>query len=177
MPKTDRAEIFPVVDTDGRVTGSATRGQCHDGKSMLLHPVVHLHVVSNDKRSILLQRRSLSKDIQPGRWDTAVGGHVDYGESVDEALQREAREELGIDASEAVALCRYEWRSERERELVNVHVLAADPSELTVTPDPDEVDEARFWTLVEIEEARGLGVLTPSLERELDRSLPLIEQL
>ena len=36
-------ELLPLVDEEGNVIGSATRGQCHDG-SKLLHPVVHLHV-------------------------------------------------------------------------------------------------------------------------------------
>ena len=39
-------EIFPVVDAAGTVVGSATRGECHGG-SMLLHPVVHLHVFNS----------------------------------------------------------------------------------------------------------------------------------
>ncbi len=177
MPKTFRTELFPVVDSDGRVTGSATRGECHDGKSMLMHPVVHLHILDPGRNAILLQRRSMSKDIQPGRWDTAVGGHVDYGETVADALLREAREELGVDASGAATLCRYEWRSERERELVNVHVLFADPESLALKPDPDEVDEVRFWPLDELVAVRGKGVLTPNFEQELDRILPLIEAL
>ena len=98
-------ELFPIVDEQGVVIGSATRRDCHSG-SMKLHPVVHLHVIDGDGR-ILLQRRSDDKDIQPGRWDTAVGGHVDYGEDVHDALMREAREELGIDASKAVAVTHY----------------------------------------------------------------------
>lgn len=36
-------ELFPVVDEDGNIVGTATRGECHGG-SKLLHPVVHLHV-------------------------------------------------------------------------------------------------------------------------------------
>lgn len=177
MPKTDLTERFPIVDSTGRTIGSATRAECHDGHSMLLHPVVHLHVLSTDLKSILLQQRSLTKDIQPGRWDTAVGGHVDYGESVADALIREAREELGIDASATTPLCRYEWSSERERELVNVNILLADPDSLTLSPDPDEVSEVRFWRFDEIDRARGRGILTPNLERELDRIRPLIEML
>ena len=52
---------------------------------MLLHPVVHLHLF-NSRGELYLQKRPEWKDIQPGRWDTAVGGHVDYGETVDEKL-------------------------------------------------------------------------------------------
>jgi isopentenyldiphosphate isomerase len=90
----NQQEIFPIVDENGEVIGSATRGECHSG-SKLLHPVVHLHVF-NTKGEIYLQRRPDWKDIQPGKWDTAVGGHIDYGETPDEALNREVREELGI---------------------------------------------------------------------------------
>ena len=74
----NKNEIFPIVDEAGRVIGQASRGHCHDG-SKLLHPVVHLHVF-NTKGELFLQRRPDWKDIQPGRWDTACGGHVDFGE-------------------------------------------------------------------------------------------------
>ena len=74
----NREELFPVVDAAGRVVGRATRGECHGG-SMLLHPVVHLHLF-NSCGELYLQKRPAWKDIQPGRWDTAVGGHVDWGE-------------------------------------------------------------------------------------------------
>ena len=89
----NQQEIFPVVDEQGRVVGSATRGECHGG-SKLLHPVVLLHVF-NSQGDVYLQRRPEWKDIQPGKWDTAVGGHIDYGETPEQALQREVREELG----------------------------------------------------------------------------------
>ena len=56
-------ERFPIVEEDGTVIGSATRAECHGG-SMLLHPVVHLHVVTKDG-SVFLQKRSMTKDIQP----------------------------------------------------------------------------------------------------------------
>ena len=87
-------ELFPIVDDSGNVLGKATRGECHNG-SRLLHPVVHLHVF-NSRGEVYLQRRPEWKDIQPGKWDTAVGGHLDYGETPEEALRREVSEELGI---------------------------------------------------------------------------------
>ena len=76
--KDNNQELLPLVDEEGNVIGSATRGQCHDG-SKLLHPVVHLHVFDSLGR-LYLQQRPLWKDIQPGKWDTAVGGHVDQWE-------------------------------------------------------------------------------------------------
>ncbi|MCM1029434.1 MAG: NUDIX domain-containing protein [Pseudoflavonifractor sp.] len=177
MPRLDHNELFPIVDPDGNVIGSASRAVCHDGRSHLLHPVVHLHVITPAHDSILLQCRSLAKDIQPGRWDTAVGGHVDAGEEIAHALLRESREELGIDASGARMLCRYVWQSERESELVNVFILEAAPDGLTLSPDPDEVSQVRFWSFDEIVQVRGKGILTPNFEQELTRIHSLLPLL
>ena len=107
----NQEEIFPIVDEEGRVIGSATRGECHSG-SHLLHPVVHLHVF-NSQGNIYLQRRPEWKDIQPGKWDTAVGGHIDYGETPDDALRREVREELGITEFTPQFICKYVLRDSR----------------------------------------------------------------
>lgn len=93
------------MDEEGTVVGSATRGECHSG-SKLLHPVVHLHVF-NSRGEVYLQRRPDWKDIQPGKWDTAVGGHIDYGENPCDALRREVREELGIEDFTPVSMGKY----------------------------------------------------------------------
>ena len=160
----NQQEIFPIVDEEGRVVGSATRGECHSG-SKLLHPVVHLHVFS-DKGDIYLQRRPEWKDIQPGKWDTAVGGHIDYGEAPEQALLREVREELGITDFQAEFVCKYVFESKRERELVYVYRTQYDG---IICPSADELDGGRFWTMDEIREAMGQGVLTPNFESEFKK--------
>ncbi len=91
MNHDNNQEMFPLVDEQGNIIGAATRGECHNG-SKLLHPVIHLHVF-NSKGELYLQKRPEWKDIQPGKWDTSVGGHVDLGESVEMALKREVRED------------------------------------------------------------------------------------
>ena len=165
MQSDNSQELFPVVDASGTVIGRATRGECHGG-SMLLHPVVHLHLF-NSRGGLYLQHRPLWKDIQPGRWDTAVGGHVDYGETIDEALRREVREELGITDFQPERVAVYEFRSERERELVHVYRTVYDGA---VCPS-EELDGGRFWTPEEIRANLGRGVFTPNFEGEVDRIL------
>ena len=87
MTTDNQQELFPVVDTEGRVTGSATRSECHSG-SKLLHPVVHVY------------------------------------------------------------RCRYDG---------------------PVCPSAEELDGGRFWSLSEVRDAIGKGVLTPNFEHEFGR--------
>lgn len=157
-------EWFPLVDEAGNIVGRVTRRECHDG-SKRLHPVVHLHIYNKDG-DLFLQKRSLTKDIQPGKWDTAVGGHVDYGESIEEALRREAREELGIEGFEAELMARYVFESTIEKELVHTYRTVY---EGPFTPDKEELDDARFWRIDEIESQLGKGIFTPNFEREYNR--------
>lgn len=162
--KDNNQELFPLVDEEGRVTGKATRGECHNG-SHLLHPVVHLHVF-NSRGEMYLQKRPEWKDIQPGKWDTAVGGHIDYGETPEEALRREVREELGIEAFTPERVGMYVFKSKRESELVYVHRTTYDGP---VRPSAEELDGGRFWTIREIRDSIGQQILTPNFESEFQR--------
>ena len=159
----NNGEMFPIVDEDGHITGAATRGECHNG-SHLLHPVVHLHVF-NSKGELYLQKRPEWKDIQPGKWDTAVGGHIDLGESVEIALQREVREELGIIDFIPEKLCQYVFKSDRESELVFSYKTVYDGE---IIPS-DELDGGRFWAKEEIHANIGKDVFTPNFENEYRR--------
>jgi isopentenyl-diphosphate delta-isomerase type 1 len=157
-------ELFPLVNINGEVTGSATRSECHNG-SKRLHPVVHLHLF-NKRGEILLQKRSMNKDIQPGKWDTSVGGHVDYGETIEEALFREVTEELGITSFVPLFVCSYVFESEIEKELVYAYKTVL---ETPIRFNPDEIDEVRFWTMDEIKKSRGKGIFTPNFESEWEK--------
>ncbi len=166
--KDNSKEMFPIVDEEGNITGAATRGECHNG-SKLLHPVVHLHVF-NGKGELFLQKRPEWKDIQPGKWDTSVGGHVDLGENVETALEREAREELGITNFTPQRLKHYVFESEREKELVFSYKTVYDGP---VLPS-EELEGGRFWSMKEIQESIGKGVFTPNFEREFQQVLNMI---
>lgn len=154
-------EWVPLLDENGKVTGRAPRSQVHNG-SKLLHPVVHMHVLNRNK-AILLQKRPETKLIQPGKWDTAVGGHISAGENLEQALQKEAWEEIGLNDFSAKLLQVYKWESDVEAELVYLFVTH-DFKNYNV--HSDEVVEARFWTKNQIENQLGMGVFTPNFEHE-----------
>lgn len=162
--KQDRQdELLPLVDENGNITGAATRGECHNG-SMMMHPVIHLHVF-NSKGELYLQKRPEWKDIQPGKWDTAVGGHIDLGEHVEQALFREAGEELGIEGFTPEALPQYVFRSACECEMVYPYKTVYDKD---IRPS-EETSGGRFWSMDEIRESLGKGILTPNFEQEFKK--------
>ena len=93
-------ELIDVLTPDGRPTGvQKPKPQIHrDGD---WHRAAHIWIVTPDGR-ILLQRRSMRKENNPGLWDVSAAGHVSAGESVIDCAVREVEEELGlrIDPSE-----------------------------------------------------------------------------
>ena len=126
----------------------------------------HAHKAEFDASEVYLQKRPEWKDIQPGKWDTSVGGHMDYGETPEQALVREVREELGISDFVPQPRGMYVFDSRRERELVYVNSTVYDGP---ITPSADELDGGRFWTLDEIRAALGQNILTPNFESEFQR--------
>lgn len=166
-----QTEYFPIVSEEGTIIGKASRQECHSG-TFLLHPVVHLHVF-NQQGELYLQKRSLNKDIQPGKWDTSVGGHVDYGEDILAALRREAREELNIYAFAPEFITRYKFKSSQEAELVHVYITVFNGE---ITPDPIEISEGRFWSTAEINKSLNKDVFTPNFEQEyINTIIPLLK--
>lgn len=158
IQKYKKEEWLPLVNEKGEVIGKAPRSLCHSG-SKLLHPVVHLHI-QNEKNELFLQKRSMKKDFLPGMWDTAVGGHIGLNEKIEEALKREAQEELGITDFEVRFKGSYTWESPRERELV-FSFLCIRYNRIHI--DNDEVETGRFWNPQEIEEGISQNLFTPNL--------------
>lgn len=162
LPQTaQQVEYFPIVEPNGLVIGRSTREYCHGGAKPL-HPVIHVHIIDRFSR-IYLQKRSMKKDIQPGKWDTAVGGHVSYGESIVEAVYREAYEELRLMEFNPIHIETYQFESPVEKEMVSIFAAVGS---YELTPDLDEVDEGRWWPVEEIDANIGKGVFTPNFESE-----------
>ncbi|GAB4167989.1 MAG: hypothetical protein Kow00108_00810 [Calditrichia bacterium] len=154
-------EWFPLVDAEGKIVGRAPRALVH-GNPDLLHPVVHLHVF-NSKGELFLQKRSEKKAIQPGKWDTAVGGHVMVNETIEQALLRETQEEIGVKPDRIIPIMRYVWRSDVETELVFVFKWVNDGPFIL---NPEEITEGKFWKKQKIDKKLNSGIFSPNFEYE-----------
>lgn len=142
-----------------RVIGKATRREIHDKN--LLHRSIHI-LVFNSKNQIFLQKRSMSKDENPGLWDTSSAGHVDSGESYDECAHRELWEELHIKAK-LKAFTKIEACQETYHEHVQIYICKTDA---TILINKDEISEGRYfdWAALPKEVERDSGLFTSSFK-------------
>ncbi|MBO4632565.1 MAG: NUDIX domain-containing protein [Lentisphaeria bacterium] len=160
-------EYFDLIeDATGKIIGRASRSECH-GNPALLHRSVRVIVYHPNQRSILLQKRSRNKDIFPGRWDMAVGGHVDSGETPDQAAVREMGEELGLPPTQPLRkLFQMKVRNHIESENVQTYSTVSDgPFQI----QKQELDEVRFFSFDELRILleKQPEQFTPLLIREL----------
>ncbi len=155
-------ELLEVVTEKGEIIKTLPRSEIH-GNPSLMHRVVHV-LVFNNNGELLLQKRSMSKDVAPGRWDTSVGGHVNSGETPEEAVKREMEEELGISECNLEFLYTYIHSNDYESELVYTYSCTYNGK---IKFQEDEIDEVRPWSLNEIEENSGKGILSDNFEHEI----------
>jgi len=147
VPAQDPTELFDLVDVEGRPLGrQKPRALVHrDGD---WHRSLHLWVVlaadAARRPELLLQRRSLAKDTQPGAVDLAVAGHLRAGEQVEDAL-REAKEEIGLvvgpgDVARLGVRRRvFDEPPILDREIQEVFFTVSRRALPSFVPDPDEV--------------------------------------
>jgi 8-oxo-dGTP pyrophosphatase MutT (NUDIX family) len=86
-------ELVDWVDDDDNVIEVVTRRRLR--AEALLHRGVGV-IVRSTTGEVLVQRRSMTKDLHPGWWDIGAGGVVSSGETYATSAVRELEEELGV---------------------------------------------------------------------------------
>jgi isopentenyl-diphosphate Delta-isomerase len=134
-------EIFDVVNARDEVVGKRPRSEVH--RLGLMHRAVHV-LVFNARGDVFLQKRSMSKDRQPGLWDSSASGHLDTGEGYDACAVRELREEIGLQLDSApMRLFKLPASEETDMEHVWVYRCAA---EGPFTLHPEEIETGGWFT-------------------------------
>ncbi len=160
-------EIFEIVNDNNNIIGTAPRSQCH-GNPELCHRTAHV-IVLNESGDILLQKRSKNKDIQPGKWDTAVGGHLMIGETFKQAAVREMNEELGIPPEQQISFL-FNMKIINEVESENVAVYST-VYQGHFKIQKSEIDEIKFWPVTELINSMTEKSFTPNCILEIKEFL------
>ncbi|MTI13881.1 NUDIX hydrolase YfcD [Sansalvadorimonas verongulae] len=130
---TSSEEQVVIVDDENNVIGSASRSEMRAGR--MCHRAVFVYVTTSDGE-LLIQERTMSKDVWPGAYDLAAGGVVDAGESYDEAAVRELEEEMGISGVPLKDKFHFYYQDENCQLWGKVYTCVWDG---VVTPQPEEV--------------------------------------
>ena len=158
-------ELFDIYDEAGNRVGVASRRECH-GNPKFLHHTAHVVVFHPETGAILLQKRAATKDIQPGKWDTAVGGHLALGEDYEAGARRELAEELGVTSHVELEYL-FDGRIRNSVESEDTRIFAIRMAE-GFEFQKSEIDAIRFWTAAELFDPANRANFTPNLCAELD---------
>lgn len=144
-------EIMDIVDNDDNVIGSAPRDEVYD--KLLCHRIVHV-LIFNDEGRLALQLRSPNVSFCPGHWSTTVGGHVQSGETYEQAALREYQEELGTKSElEFLSKDFYTKPGRPNKFLVTFKAKSNGP----FVPDREAVDRVDFFTIEQVKDMIANG--------------------
>lgn len=162
-------EYVDILDETGKETGEViTKREAHNtGK---WHRAIHIWIISEDKKNILLQKRCPDKNLFPNMWDISVGGHVSSGEDTLVAAKRELSEELGLNPDdykfEYVDVIKEKFVDGNivSNEFVTIYKIINNVNISSIKLQKEEVSEARWFTKSELHALRDELKVIPHIE-------------
>jgi len=137
-------EFLDIVDKNDKVIGRASKDEIY--KKILCHRIAHV-LIFNDEGKMVLQMRSPNVSFCPNHWSTAVGGHVQAGETYEQAALREYSEELGVKSDlELLGKNFYKAPNTPEKFLATFKTRFSGP----FNPDPKVVSAVGTFSIDEI---------------------------
>jgi isopentenyl-diphosphate delta-isomerase len=131
-----------LVAPDGSPTGVADKFAVHSAETPL-HLAFSCHVF-NDDGNVLVTRRSLTKLTWPGVWTNSFCGHPAPGEGTQNAVERRAQRELGLEIENITSvLPNFRYRAIDASGIVENEICPVFTAHATsdVRPNADEVAE------------------------------------
>jgi isopentenyl-diphosphate delta-isomerase len=143
-------EPLILVDENDNETGYMSKELCHQGEG-ILHRAFSIFIF-NDKKDLLLQRRSSDKLLWADYWSNTVCSHPRKGETIEIAAQRRLDDEMGIQA-DLKWLFKFQYQAKfkqigSENELC--HVFIGKHNGLYY-PNPNEIKDLMLIPFEEVE--------------------------
>lgn len=156
------------VDSDDEVIGSGPKKAALENG--IAHRIVRIFIF-NSAGQVVIQKRGPNVAV-PGKWDQSAAGHVDAGETYDEAAVRELREELGLSGVALSPVGKF-YSEEHDEALpkkrFNAVYFGKHDGDITIAAD--EVSEIAWVSMAELFEGAnytsGFSACLDTFEREI----------
>lgn len=135
----ENLEKMDIVDENDKIIGEASKKDIYS-KGLKYYRIVK-GIIKASTGKILLPKRSKYKYVYPECYDISLSGHVDKGESYEEALQREMKEELGIESAEYKEVCYLTPKQLNANYFIKLFIINYDGQ---IKVDKKEVESANF---------------------------------
>jgi len=162
-------EAFPVVNENDKVMFPVySKETLHNDKYK--HRAIHIFIETFG-RGFVLQLKG-EKSENPGKWSSAVSGHVEYGEDYEDTAIREAKEELGleIDREELVRILKINACEETGNEFVVLFTYLMNKDIEHIKLNSDEVEGILIAPLADVirDVNKNVSDYSPAFTRLLD---------
>ena len=153
-------ELWDIYDINKQPTGRTMERNDWNMKEGDYHLTV-LGVVARPDGKFLITRRVMTKAWAPGWWEVS-GGAVQAGETSEEAVFREVKEETGLDVSKAEGGYQFTYRRENPEEgdnyFVDVYRFILDFEESDVVLQEEETGGYMLADLEQIKAFAEQGI-------------------
>ena len=116
-------EFMNIVNNNDEVIGTTSKDQIYEQKHT--HRIVHVLVVNKKRNQVYFQVRSNSTKYLPGYYCTSAGGHVQAGETYEQAAKRKLEEEIGL-KTPITFLDKQEFHIDNHKRFMGIYLTEAE---------------------------------------------------
>ncbi len=125
--------------------------------------------IVNDDGRVLCQQRSLTKDANPGKWQSFFGGHLKAGQTYLDNAIGELSEELGLSVDPNELIPVHTLKSDKAKHFGQVFILRWNGDVTHLHFKDNEVASVRWMTLGEIKTQIGEGLFCNNIDSEVEK--------
>lgn len=137
-----------IVNNQDEVIGVKERSEMDYGQDIYRVSALWL---TNSKGEVLLAKRTMTKDKDPGRWGVAAAGTLDEGETYDSNIYKEIEEEIGL-TDVTLEKGQKMFVTEPRSSFIQLYTATLDREPSAFTLQAEEVDEVAWFSVGQIKQ-------------------------